>query len=61
MCHLRAGGLQNPICAFRGHALYNPGPQPLPDEADVRQQLGKLPLETGDLLKNYHRNEFEHI
>lgn len=51
VCDLVAGGLQNSIGAFGGHALDDPGPQPFSDEANVRQQLGKLPLETGDLLK----------
>lgn len=51
MCYLVTGGLQNSISAFGGHALNDSGPQPLSDETDVRQQLGKLPLETGNLLK----------
>lgn len=50
VCHLGAGRIQNTICAFRAHALYNPGLKPLFDEANVRQQLSKLPLQTGDLL-----------
>lgn len=50
MCYLGAGCLQNAIGAFRAHALYNPGPQSLLDEANVRQQLSKLPLQTGNLL-----------
>lgn len=50
VCYLRSGSLQNAIGAFRAHALYNPGPQSLFDEANVRQQLSKLSLQTGDLL-----------
>lgn len=50
VCYLWAGGLYNTISAVRAHALYNPGPQSLLDEANVRQQLSKLPLQTGDLL-----------
>lgn len=52
--HLRASGLQNAVRVFRAHALHDPGPQPLFDETDVRQQLGKLPLQTGDFLQQKH-------
>lgn len=44
VCYLVASSLQNTISAFRAHALYSPGPQSFFDEANVRQQLGKLPL-----------------
>lgn len=56
---LVTGGLQNSVGAFRGHALDDSGPQPLSDEADVRQQLGELPLETGDLLKKPPKQQEE--
>lgn len=49
--HLGAGGLQDAVRVFGAHALHDPGPQPLFDEADVRQQLGELPLQTGDFLR----------
>lgn len=51
VCYLPASRLQNTIRAFRACAFYNPGPQSLFDEADVGQQLSKLPLETGNLLR----------
>lgn len=51
VCYLRASRLENTISALRGHTLYNPGPQSFFDEANVRQQLSKLPLQTRNLLQ----------
>lgn len=52
VCYLMPCGLQNPIRAFRAHALYNPRPQSFFYETNVRQQLSKLPLQTGNLLEH---------
>ena len=50
VCYLRASSLQDAICPLGTHPLYDPGLQALFDEANVRQQLGELPLQTGYLL-----------
>lgn len=55
--HLGAGGFQDAVGAFRTRALYRPGPQSFFDEAYVRQKLGKLSLQAGDLLRDKVRSK----
>lgn len=61
MCHLRASSFHDPVCTLVRHLLNNPGLQSLLDEANVRQQLSKLPLQTGDLLPKVTISNIIHI